>query len=76
MILLDILVGKVGDSLLDGWRVVSMYEKWDMLDVLTPLSDCRQEPVEKMARRISGVSYMYWMDFYNEIFCCGFYVLD
>ena len=39
---------------------------------LTPLSDCRQEPVEKMERRISGVSYVYWMDFYNEIFCCGF----
>jgi len=36
------------------------------------MSDCRQEPVEKMERRISGVSYMYWMDFYNEIFCCGF----
>ena len=43
-----------------------------VLDVLTPLPDCRQEPVEKMERRISGVSYMYWMDFYNEIFCCGF----
>ena len=44
----------------------------DVLDVLTSLSDCRQEPVEKMERRISGVSYMYWMDFYNEIFSCGF----
>ena len=44
----------------------------DVLDVLTSLSDCRQEPVEKMERRISGVSYMYWMDFYNEIFFCGF----
>ena len=43
-----------------------------LLDVPTQLSDCRQEPVEKMDRRISGVSYMYWMDFYNEIFCCGF----
>ena len=47
-----------------------------LLDVLTPLSDCRQEPVEKMERRTSGVSYMYWMDFYNEIFVVGFYVLD
>ena len=43
-----------------------------LLDVPTQLSDCRQEPVEKMDRRISGVSYMYWMDFYNEIFCCVF----
>ena len=32
-----------------------------LLDVLTPLSDCRQESVEKMERRISGVSYMYWI---------------
>ena len=45
----------------------------DVLDVLTSLSDCRQEPVEKMERRILGVSYMsYWMDFYNDIFCCEF----
>ena len=43
-----------------------------MLDVLTPLSDCRQESVEKMEWRISGVSYMYWMDFYNGILCCEF----
>ena len=43
-----------------------------LLDVLTPLSDCRQESVEKVERRISGVSYMYWMDFYNGILCCGF----
>ena len=43
-----------------------------MLDVLTPLSDCRQESVEKMERRISAVSYMYWMDFYNGISCRGF----
>ena len=41
------------------------------MDVLTPLSDSRQQPVEKMERRISGVSYMYWMDFYNGILCCG-----
>ena len=43
-----------------------------MLDVLTPLSDCRQESVEKMERRISGGLYMCWMDFHNEILCCGF----
>ena len=43
-----------------------------LLDVLTSLSDCRQESVEKMGRRISGVSYMCWMDFYNGILCCGF----
>ena len=42
------------------------------MDVLTPLSDCRQDPVEKMERRISGVSYMYWMNFCNDIFFCGF----
>ena len=28
--------------------------------------------VEKMERRISGVSYMCWMDFHNAILCCGF----
>ena len=44
-----------------------------MLDVLTPLSDCRHETVEKiMERRISGVSYMCWMDFHNTFLCCGF----
>ena len=32
-----------------------------LLDVLTPLSDCRQESVEKMERRIWGVSYLYWI---------------
>ena len=41
-----------------------------LLDVLTPLSDWRQESVEKMERwRISGVSYMCWMDFHNGILC-------
>ena len=45
----------------------------DLLDVLTPLSDCRHETVEKiMERRISGVSYMCWMDFHNTFLCCGF----
>ena len=44
-----------------------------MLDVLTPLSDCRQETVEKiMERRISGVSCMCWIDSHNGICCCGF----
>ena len=28
--------------------------------------------VEKLERRISGVSYMCWMDFHNAILCCGF----
>ena len=43
-----------------------------MLDVLTPLSDCREESVEKMERRVSGVSYMCWMNFHNGTLCCGF----
>ena len=43
-----------------------------LLDVLTRLSDSRQESVEKIERRISGVSYMCWMDFHNAILCCGF----
>ena len=43
-----------------------------MLDVLTPLSDCKRESVEKMDRRISGVSYMCGMDLHNGILCCGF----
>ena len=44
---------------------------WVLLDVLTPLSDCRHESVENMERRISGVSYMCWMDFHNGILSCG-----
>ena len=45
-----------------------------MLDVLTPLSDCRHETVEKiMERRISGVSYVCWMDFHNTFLCCGYF---
>ena len=51
---------------------MTMLRAGGLLDVLTPLSDCRQESVEKMERRIPGFSYMYWMDFYNESFCCGF----
>ena len=46
---------------------------YTVLDVLTPLSDCRHETVEKiMERRISGVSYMCWIDFHNGIWGCGF----
>ena len=41
-------------------------------DVLTPLSDGRQESVEKRDRRFSGVLYMCGMDFHNGIFCCWF----
>ena len=41
MMLLDILVGKVGDSLLDVWRVVFMYEKLDSWK--TRLPDCIPE---------------------------------
>ena len=44
-----------------------------VLDVLTPLSDCRQESVEKMERTISGVSYMCWIDFHHGILGCGFF---
>ena len=51
---------------------MKMLRAGGLLDVLTPLSDCRQDSVEKMERRISEVSYMSWMDFYSEIFCCGF----
>ena len=47
-----------------------------VLDVLTPWSGSRQESLEKMERRISGVSYMCWMDFHNATLCCGFYVPD
>ena len=44
-----------------------------LLDVLTSLSDCRHETVERiMERRISGVSCMCWMDFHNAMLCCGF----
>ena len=51
---------------------MTMLRAGGLLDVLTPLSDWRQESVEKMERRISGVSYMCWMDFHNGILCCGF----
>ena len=44
-----------------------------LLDVLTSLSDSRQETVEKiMERRISWVSYMCWIDFHNGNWGCGF----
>ena len=52
---------------------MTMLRAGGLLDVLTPLSDCRQESVEKMERRISGVSYRCWMYFHNNgILCCGF----
>ena len=51
---------------------MTMLRAGGLLDVLTPLSDCRQEPVEKMERIISGVSYMCWIDFHNGILGCGF----
>ena len=51
---------------------MTMLRAGGLLDVLTPLSDSRQESVEKMERRISGVSYMCWMGFHNAILCCGF----
>ena len=53
-----------------------LYSKAVVLDVLTPLSDCRQEPAEKMERRISGVSYVYVLDgflqrdFLSWVFMC------
>ena len=51
---------------------MTMLRAGGLLDVLTPLSDCRQESVEKMERIISGFSYMCWVDFHNGILCCGF----
>ena len=32
-----------------------------LLDVFTPLPDCRQESVEKMERIILGISCLYWI---------------
>ena len=51
---------------------MTMLRAGGLLDVLTPLSDCRRESVEKMERRISGVSYMCWIDFHNGILGFGF----
>ena len=54
---------------------MTMLRAGGLLDVLTSLSDCRHETVERiMKRRISGVSYMCWMDFHNAICVVGFYV--
>ena len=45
---------------------MTMLRAGGLLDVLTSLSACRQETVEKiMERRISGGSYMCWMDFHD-----------
>ena len=41
----------------EGWEC----QRPTLLDVLTPLSDCRQESIEKMERRIWGISYLYWI---------------
>ena len=55
---------------------MTMLRVGGLLDVFTPLSDCKRESVEKIDRRIPGVPYnMYvWgMDFHNNgILCCGF----
>ena len=52
---------------------MTMLRAGGLLDVLTALSDCRQETVVKiMERRISGVSDMCWIDFRNGILGCGF----
>ena len=40
---------------------MTMLRAGGLLDVVTPLSDCIQESVEKMERSILGVSYMYWI---------------
>ena len=59
--------------LLDKYCCKTLWYLLSMLDVLTSLSDCRHETVERiMERRISGGSYMCWMDFHNAILCCGF----
>ena len=52
---------------------MTMLRAGGLVGVLTALSDCRHETVEKiMERRISGVSYMCWIDFHNRIWGCGF----
>ena len=47
-------------------------------DVLTSLSDCRQESVEKMDRRIPGVPYIYicvgWISTTMGFCAVGFHV--
>ena len=54
-------------------KIMTMLRAGGLLDVLTSLSDSRQETVEKiMERRISGVSYMCWTDFHNGNWGCGF----
>ena len=54
-------------------KFATMLRAGGLLDVLTSLSDCRHETVERiMERRISGGSCMCWMDFHNVILCSGF----
>ena len=54
------------------WRNHDSVASRGAVGLLTPLSDCKQESVKKMDRRILGVSYMCVMDFHNGILCCGF----
>ena len=53
---------------------MTMLRAGGLLDVLTPLSDSRQESLEKMDRRISGVSYVLdgfpQRDFVLWVFMC------
>ena len=51
---------------------MTMLRVGGLLDVLTPLSDCEQQSVEKMNRIILGGSYMCGMDFHDGILYCGF----
>ena len=52
---------------------MTMLRVGGLSDVLTPLSDCKQEFVEKMDRRTLSVLYMCGMDFHNAIlYYCEF----
>ena len=51
---------------------MTMLRVGGLSDVLTPLSDCKQEFVEKMDRRTLSVLYMCGMDFHNAILYCEF----
>ena len=65
----------LANKLCTSMRTNTAQDMVGLLDVLTPLSDCRHETVEKiMGRRISGVSYMCWIDFHNGILGCGFFM--
>ena len=66
---------------------MTMLQAGGLLNVLTPLSDCRQESVEKMERRILGFRIcigfgiavpplphivVFRVCLYNGVLCCGF----